>query len=100
MANSLYAALKARYSANCRRNLHDCGSANACWRTLKVHEFGAESDIPPLCSRGGAIVSDSAGKAELLIEWFDSKQLRDIVEIQFVENSLEYSMTNVSDQQL
>ena len=28
--------------------------------------FGAESDIPSLCSPGGALVSDPAGKAELL----------------------------------
>ena len=43
--------------------------------------FGAESDIPPLCSPGGALVSDPAGKAELLSTWFDSKQSRDIVEL-------------------
>ena len=27
---------------------------------------GAESDVPPLCSSGGALVSDQMGKAELL----------------------------------
>ena len=43
--------------------------------------FGAESDIPPLCSPGCAFVSDPAGKAELLSMWFDSKQSRDIVEL-------------------
>ena len=43
--------------------------------------FGAESDIPPLCSLSGEPVSDPAGKAELLSAWFDSKQLRDIVEL-------------------
>ena len=43
--------------------------------------FGAESDIPPLCSPGGALVSDPAGKAELSSIWFDSKQSRDIVEL-------------------
>ena len=63
---TLYAAAKARYSADCRRNLDDCASANAWWRTLKGHVFGAESDIPPLCSPGGAFVSVPAGKAELL----------------------------------
>ena len=50
-------------------------------RTLKGHVFGAESDIPPLCSPGGAFVSDPVGKAELLSAWFDSKQSRDIVEL-------------------
>ena len=80
-ANGLYAAAKAHYSADCRRNLDDCASANAWWRTLKGHVFGAESDIPPFCSPGGALVSDPAGKAELLSTWFDSKQSRDIVEL-------------------
>ena len=80
-ANRLYEAAKARYSADCRRNLDDCASANAWWRTLKGHEFGAESDIPLLCSLGSALVSDPAGKAELFSAWFDSKQSRDIVEL-------------------
>ena len=61
-ANRLYAATKARYSADCRRNLDDCDSANAWWHTLKGHVFGAESDIPPLFSPGGALASDPAGK--------------------------------------
>ena len=80
-ANRLYAAAKAQYSADCRRNLYDCASVNAWWRTLKGHVFGAESDIPPLCSPGGALVSDPAGKAELLSTRFDSKQSRDIAEL-------------------
>ena len=74
------AAAKTRYSADSRRNLDDCAFANAWWRTLKGHVFGAESDIPPLCSPGGALVSDPPGNAELLSTWFDSKQSQDIVE--------------------
>ena len=61
-ANRFFAAAKACYSADCRRNLDDCASANDWWRTLKGHVFGAESDIPPLCSPGGALVSDTAGR--------------------------------------
>ena len=80
-ANRHYAAAKARYSADCRRNLDDCASANAWWRTLKGHVFGAESDIPPLCSPGGALVSDPAEKPDLLSTWFDSKQSRNIPEL-------------------
>ena len=64
MANRLYAA--ARYSANCRQTLDDCASANAWRHTLKGHGFGAESDVPPLCSPGGALYSDLMVKAELL----------------------------------
>ena len=43
--------------------------------------FGAESDIPPPCSPGGVLLSDPAGKAELLSTWFDSKLSRDTVEL-------------------
>ena len=78
-ANRLYAAAKARYSADWRRNLDHCASANAWWRTIKGHVFGAESDIHPLWSPGGGLVSDPEGKAELLSTWFYSKQSRDIV---------------------
>ena len=46
-ANRLYAAVKARYSADSRWNLDDCASANAWWRTLKGHVFGAESEFLP-----------------------------------------------------
>ena len=75
-------AAKVRYSsADCRRNHDDCASANDWWRTLRGHVFGAESDIPPLCSPGGALVSDPAGKAELLSTWFDGKKPRDIVKL-------------------
>ena len=80
-ANRLYAAAKARYSADSHRNLDDCVSANDWWRTPEGHLFFTESDIPPLYSYGGALVSDPAGKAELLSAWFDSKQSRDIVEL-------------------
>ena len=80
-ANRLYAAAKAHYSADCRRNLDDCASANALGHTLKGHVFCVESDIPPICSPDGALVSDPTGKAELLSAWFDSKQSRDIVEL-------------------
>ena len=72
--NRLYAAAKARYFGNCRRTLDDCASANAWWRTLKGHVFGAESDVSPLYSPDGALVLDPMGKAELLSAWLDSKQ--------------------------
>ena len=43
--------------------------------------FGTESDVPPLCSPGGALVSDPAGNAELMSVCSDSKQSRVIVEL-------------------
>ena len=80
-ANRLYATAKARYSADCHRNLDDCASANVWWRTVKGYVFVAESDIPPLCSPGGALISDPVEEVELLSAWFDSEQSRDIVEL-------------------
>ena len=71
-ANRLYAAAKDRYSAECCLNLYDCASANAWWRSVKGYVFGADSDNPPLCSLGGALVSAPEGKAELLTAWFVS----------------------------
>ena len=68
-ANRIYAAVKARYCANFRRTLGDCASANAWWRMLIGHVFGADSDVPLLCSPGGALVSDPVGKAALLGAW-------------------------------
>ena len=47
-------------------------SAYAYWPALKGHVFGAESDVPPLCSPSGALVSDVVRKAELLSALFDS----------------------------
>ena len=35
-----YAGVKVRYSTNCLRNLDDCTSANAWWRTLKSNVLG------------------------------------------------------------
>ena len=32
------------------------------------------SNVPPLCSPGGALVSDPVRKFQLLSAWFDSKQ--------------------------
>ena len=69
-------------AVNCRQNLDDCAYTYAWWRTLKGHVFGEESDAPPLCSHGSALISDPAWKAELLSPWFDSKHSRDIVELQ------------------
>ena len=37
------------------------------WSTLKNAVFGARSTIPPLVGNGGALVSDSASKADLFV---------------------------------
>ena len=49
--NRLYAAAKARYSADCRRKLDDRASANAWWRTLIKVMCLVRSQIFPLFVR-------------------------------------------------
>ena len=80
-ANACYAAAKAQYSVRCREKLVASSSAHAWWTTLKESVFGVSSALPPLQSAGGALVSDPAGKAELLSSWFDSKQSREGVSL-------------------
>ena len=46
---------------------------------MKESVFGVCSSIPPMQSVGGALVSDPAGKAALLSNYFDGKQSRDVV---------------------
>ena len=53
------------------------------WSTLKSAVFGSSSDstLPPLIGRGGCLVSESVGKAEMLSVHFDGKQSRDPVDL-------------------
>ena len=37
--------------------------------------------MPPLVSEGGGLVCESVGKADLLSDYFDSKQSREAVDI-------------------
>ena len=50
-------------------------------QSQKGHVFGTEPDFPPLCYPCGVLISDPAGKGELLSMWFNSKQSQDIVEL-------------------
>ena len=47
--------------------------------TLKSAVFGTSSSFPPLVSEGGGGVCESVGKADLLSDYFDSKQSREAV---------------------
>ena len=53
-----------------------------CWSTLKSAVFGSSSSLPPLVSEGGGLVCESVGKADLLSDYFDSKQSREAVDLQ------------------
>ena len=47
--------------------------------TLKSVVFSSSSSFPPLVSNGGGLVCESVGKADLLLDHFDSKQSREAV---------------------
>ena len=44
--------------------------------TLKSAVFGLSLSLPPLVSEGGGLVCESVGKADLLLDHFDSKLSR------------------------
>ena len=49
--------------------------------TLKSAVFGTSSSVPPLVNEGGGLVCESVGKANLLLDHFDSKQSREAVDL-------------------
>ena len=49
--------------------------------TLKSAVFGTSFFMPPLVSEGGGLVCESVGKADLLSDYFDSKQSREAVDL-------------------
>ena len=48
---------------------------------LKSAVFGSSSSLPPLVSEGGELVCASVGKADLLLDHFDSKQSREAIDL-------------------
>ena len=52
-------------------------SPHKWWSTLKSEVFSSSSSLPPLISEGGGQVCESVGKANLLLDHFDSKQSRE-----------------------
>ena len=54
---------------------------NKWWSTLKSAVFGSFSSLPLLISKGGGLVCESVGKADLLSEHFDSKQSKEAVDL-------------------
>ena len=68
-----------RNSSN-RAVLVNVQSPNKRWSTLKSAVFGMNLSLPPLVNEGGGLVSESVGKADLLLDHFDSKQSREAVQ--------------------
>ena len=49
------------------------------WSTHKSTVFGSSSTLPLLVGEGGGLLCKSVFKADLLSEYFDSKQSRDLI---------------------
>ena len=56
-------------------------SPHKWWSTLKSAVFSSSLSLPPLVSEGGGPVCESVGKADLLSDYFDSKQSREAVDL-------------------
>ena len=55
-------------------------SPHKWWSTLQS-VFGSSSSLPPLISEGGGLVCESVGKADLLLDHFDSNQSREAIDL-------------------
>ena len=56
-------------------------SPHKWWSTLKSAVFGSSLSLPPLVGPGGGLVCESLGKADLLLDHFDSRQSRESVDL-------------------
>ena len=78
-ANEIYSEAKRQISDRNRDVLMNVSIPHKWWSTLKSAVFGSSSSLPPLISEGGGQACESAGKANLLLDHFDSKQSREAV---------------------
>ena len=74
--------IKRQFSTRNRDVLMNVQSPHKWWSTLKSAVFGSSSSLPPLVREGGGLVCESVGKADLLSDHFDSKQSREVVDLQ------------------
>ena len=56
-------------------------SPHKLWSTLKSAVIGSSSSLYPFVSEGGGLVCESFGKADLLSDYFDSKQSRETIDL-------------------
>ena len=80
-ANETYSEAKRQFSDRNRDVLMKVQSPHKWWSTLKSAVFGSSSTLPPPVSKGGRLVCESIGKADLLSDHFDSKQSREAVHL-------------------
>ena len=80
-SSEIHAVAEQEHRARAHETLLQTNNSHKWWSTLKGAVFGARSSIPSLIGNGGALVSDSVGKADLFLRHFDEKQSRDRVQI-------------------
>ena len=80
-ADIVYCAAQDRFNARTAQKLSTAVQPHAWWSTLKGAIFNPNSSVPPLSSPSGAMLSDPKEKADLLIDHFDSKQSRNVVQL-------------------
>ena len=80
-ANETYSEAKRQFSDRNRDVLMNVQSPHKWWSTLKSVVFGSSTSLPPLASEGGGLVCESVCKADLLLDYFDSKQSREAVDL-------------------
>ena len=71
-ANETYSQAKHQFSNKNIDVLMNVQSPHTWWSTLKSAVFGMSPSLPPLVSEGGGLVCESVGKANLLLDHFDS----------------------------
>ena len=57
----------------------ETGCSYECAVLMKSAVFGTSSSLSPLVSEGGGLVCETVGKADLMSEYFDSKQSRELL---------------------
>ena len=80
-ANETYLEAKCQFIDRNRDVLMNVQSPHKWWSTLKSAMFGSSSSLPPPVSEDGGLVCESVGKADLLLNHFDSKQSREAVDL-------------------
>ena len=73
-ANETYSVAKRQFSDRNRDVLINVHSPHKWWSTLKSAVLGSSSSLPPLVNKGGGLVCESVGKADLLSDHFDTKR--------------------------
>ena len=85
-ANETYSDAKRQFSDRNRNVLMNVQYPHKWWwwSTPKSAVFGSSSSLSPLVSEGGGLVYESVGKADLLLDHFDSKQSREAVDLPLI----------------